>query len=65
MDEKEFSMALEDILTELDEDDVLGVRWVSDWEGRMTHNTGLTIKLENGDEFELTIVQSKRGTNAS
>ncbi len=62
MDEREFSDALEDILGELTDEDVLDVRHVRSFEtvGVLTTNAGLVIRLDGGDEFQLTIVQSKK-----
>lgn len=31
--------------------------------GLLTRNKGLVVKFENGDEFQLTIVQSEYGTD--
>ena len=31
--------------------------------GLLTRNKGLVVRFENGDEFQLTIVQSEYGTN--
>lgn len=62
MDEREFSKALEDILDELTDRDVLDVRSVSSFEDAtiLSSNEGLVVRLEGGDHFQLTIVQSKR-----
>ena len=42
-------------------DEVGGVRYVSTFSdtGMMTRNSGLVIKLDNGAEFQVTIVQSQ------
>lgn len=56
MNEAEFRDALEDILNELTDDDAITVKWTSSYKGRK----GLTVRLDTGDEFQLTIVQSKR-----
>ncbi len=62
MSEQEFSDALEDILGELTDEDVLAVRRVCSFEERgvLTGNAGIVVTLESGEEFQLTIVQSKR-----
>ncbi len=63
MNAQEFSDALEDILGELTDEDVLDVRRVCSFEERgvLTGNAGIIVTLESGEEFQLTIVQSKRG----
>ena len=69
MNESEFREALEDLLNELRDQDTaeevglnIGIKRVSSYEnsGMLTHNEGLTIRLDTDDEFQLTIVQSKR-----
>ena len=67
MNAQEFSMALEDILEDLnftwtEGEDVLDVRRVSSFEDRgvLTGDSGIVVTLESGEEFQLTIVQSKR-----
>ncbi len=62
MRDQEFSDALEDILGELTDEDVLDVRRVCSFEERgvLTGNSGIVVTLESGEEFQLTIVQSKR-----
>jgi len=56
--------AAEDNLSRVDE--LLGAR-VSTFEesGVLTMNAGLVVKLADGNEFQLTIVQSDRGRTPS
>ncbi len=67
MSEQEFSDALEDILDDLnftwtEGEDVLDVRRVCSFKERgvLTGDSGIVVTLESGEEFQLTIVQSKR-----
>ena len=58
MNEQEFSIALEDILNE----DVMDVRSVSSFEDALvlTSDEGIVVRLSTGEEFQITIVQSKQ-----
>lgn len=63
-DEEEFEVDLLDLLVRsADDDDLdLGVDSVSSFAdaGVLTRNAGLVVRLRNGDEFQITIVQSRR-----
>ena len=63
MNERDFEQVLHQLLTGSDVDgdeDLQGAR-VSTFEedGILTHNRGLVVRLQNGAEFQVTIVQSQ------
>lgn len=63
-DEEEFETELLDLLSgdaEFDDLDVVRVSTFAD-AGVLTRNSGLVVRLRNGDEFQITIVQSREGT---
>ncbi len=69
MNEVEFREVLEDFLNDVTDQDTaeeynfnIGVMRVSSYEngGMLTRNEGLIVRLDGGDEFQVTIVQSKR-----
>jgi hypothetical protein len=57
MDEREIRELLAELL--LDEEDRIGVRNVESFHdaGLMTNNEGLVVRMEDGGEFQLTIVR--------
>lgn len=57
MDETEFESHLQNILNELGED--VGMTRVQTFDdvGLMTRNRGLVVTLDDGSEFQITIVQ--------
>lgn len=58
--------AMEELLTELIYEDEKVKRILTFNEaGLLTHNKGLVVRFENGDEFQLTIVQSEYGKDDS
>jgi len=60
MDNKELTAALQEALDDLDVEDE--IRRVETFEevGMLTNDTGLVITMQDGSEFQLTIVQSRR-----
>lgn len=76
MDEKRFEELLLSIVTGAMHDDSHVVVNYADGEplidtvhtffaaGVLSNNAGLVIRLENGDEFQVTIVQSRRGLDS-
>ncbi len=60
MDENEFAGVLKELLAG-DESDVPEVRSVCSFEraGLLTRNTGIVVRLESGEEFQVTIVRSR------
>jgi hypothetical protein len=76
LDEQEFNMNLEGVLSAIaygDDnepggfypDDGIAISRVSTFEqcGVMTMNKGLVVAMEDGSEFQITVVQSKQGKN--
>ena len=69
MNEEQFQEWLENILNEHQDDieeyekidDSEQIRNISDFGSLLTNNKGLIVKMNNGSEFELTIVQSEEG----
>lgn len=58
--------AMEEFLTGLlYEDENIKSISTFDEAGLLTRNKGLVVRFENGDEFQLTIVQSQYGENDS
>lgn len=60
--ERRFAEILQDVIAAADEDFDGRVR-VRSYEdaGILTHNAGLVVRLPDGSEFQLTIVQSENG----
>lgn len=61
MNTKELETYLLD--TFIEDDEVKSARSFSDM-GVLTYNNGLVVRFDNGDEFQITIVQSKYGTDS-
>lgn len=58
--ERQFQYTLTNALYEsLGDDGVADIRTFS-YEGVLTMNAGLVLRMEDGSEFQLTIVQSER-----
>ena len=64
MDAFQFSDVIEDMLDDLPEDGIFWdeVKRISSFEtaGVLTSNAGLVVKMKDGTEFQLTVVQSGR-----
>ncbi len=64
MNEFQFSEAIEDLLDDVPEEAVLydEVKRTSSFEsaGILTSNAGLVVRLKDGTEFQITVVQSGR-----
>lgn len=65
MNAKDFTDELDVLLTDNDDGDAIAA-WTSTFEdaGMLTHNHGLIVRLPNGDEFQLTVVQSRQAGDA-
>jgi len=57
MDEHTFNNAMQSAVAGMD-----GVRRVTDFEaaGTMTMNAGFVVRMDDGSEFQVTVVQSRR-----
>ena len=58
MNEQEMEMTLADVLHEADGLDLARVVTFAD-AGIMTNNAGLVVRMKDGSEFQITIVQSR------
>jgi len=65
MDDKQFADALRDVLAETDgaSDDLnqMTIRRIDSFEdvGMLTRNAGLVVRMTDGSEFQVTVVQSR------
>ena len=65
MTETEMEEIISESLWETDEYHETGIEDISTYEdvGMLTNNAGLVIKLDDGSEYHITIVQSKDGNH--
>ena len=65
MTEKDITLVLEESLLAFDEEQGIGedIHSVYTYEevGMLTRNEGFVLRLENGDEFQVTILKTKSG----
>ena len=65
MTETEIEEIISESLWDADEDHGIGIADISTYRdvGMLSNNAGLVIKVDDGSEYQITIVQSKDGNH--